>query len=228
MYNLFEASVKYQKVDEQSGKEKMVTERYLIDALSFTEAETRIYKEMEMMVRGEFTVKGLKKANYTEIFDDEDGDIWFKAKISFASVDEKTGREKKASNWILVTAKNVKDAYDKIENGMGGMTVHFEINSISETAILDFFAYFSEEGTEIPEHLRPLNENEAALVSGKELNIIFETIEEDESVDSLSFQAEYPINFTRALIKTDIINRLKDWSNSVNVQFKNARWRVEA
>jgi len=143
MQNLFETKVKYEKIDDKSGKEKKVTEVYLLDAVSFGEAESRIYKEMESMIRGEFVVTNIRKAHYTEIFDNEEGDIWFKSKISFASVDEKSGKEKKVSNFILVLANDTKDAHDKIHEGMGGMTVDFEINSIIESSIVDFFPYFN-------------------------------------------------------------------------------------
>ncbi|WP_430810206.1 MULTISPECIES: DUF4494 domain-containing protein [unclassified Carboxylicivirga] len=165
MQNLFECKVKYEKIDEQSGKEKKVSETYLIDAVSFTEAESRIYKEMESMIRGEFIVTNIRKANYTEIFENEDGDMWYKSKISYASVDEKSGKEKKVSNQILVLASNVKDAFDKIHEGMQGMTVDFDINMIAESPILDFFPYFKgdEVNEEIPAHLKPMGtSNEAA------------------------------------------------------------------
>ncbi|MBS2100685.1 DUF4494 domain-containing protein [Carboxylicivirga linearis] len=141
MENLFECRVRYEKIDEQSGKEKKVTECYLVDAVNHGEAEERMYKEMEAMIRGEFVVTTVRKANYTEIFDNMDGDRWFKSKISFESVSEKTGLAKKVSNNILVMANNVKDAYDNIQEGMGGMTVDFEINAIAESPILDFFPY---------------------------------------------------------------------------------------
>lgn len=142
MQNLFECRVKYEKIDQQSGNEKTVTECYLVDAVSHGEAENRMYKEMETMIRGEFIIKTVRKVNYTEIFENEDGDIWYKSKISFETVDEKSGKEKRVSNNILVLASNVKDAYDKIHIGMGGMTVDFYINAIAESPILDFFPYF--------------------------------------------------------------------------------------
>ena len=170
MQNLFECKVKYEKIDEQSGKQKKVSETYLFDAVSFTEAESRIYKEMESMIRGEFVVTNIRKANYTEIFENEDGDIWYKSKISFASVDENSGKEKKVSNQILVLASNVKDAYDKIQQGMGGMTVDFEINAITESPILDFFPYFKgdEVNEEIPSNLKPLEETKIDASSSEE------------------------------------------------------------
>ena len=167
MQNLFECKVKYTKTDENTGKEKKVTETYLIDAVSFTEAETRLYKEMEMMIRGEFIVTGIRKANYTDIFPFDDGDRWFKSKISYVSIDEEAGKEKKVSNQILVLANDVKDAWDKIHESMKGMTVDYEINSIAESPILDFFPYFKDENSDIPENLRPV-EQEESIVEGSE------------------------------------------------------------
>ncbi|MCU4176676.1 DUF4494 domain-containing protein [Carboxylicivirga sp. N1Y90] len=162
MQNLFECKVKYEKIDEQSGTNKKVSETYLIDAVSFTEAESRIYKEMEMMIRGEFIVTNIRKANYTEIFPNDDGDRWFKSKISYVSVDENSGKEKKISNQILVMANDVKHAFDKIHEGMNGMTVDFDINAIAESPILDFFPYFKgdEVNEEIPANLRPIEREE--------------------------------------------------------------------
>ncbi len=160
MQNLFECKVKYTKIDELSGKEKKVTETYLIDAVSFTEAESRIYKEMESMISGEFLITGIRKANYTDIFPFDDGDTWFKSKISYVSIDEEGGKEKKISNQILVLASNVKDAWDKIHESMKGMTVDYEINAIAESPILDFFPYFKEESDDIPDNLKPLSEVE--------------------------------------------------------------------
>lgn len=144
MENLFECKVKYQKIDEQSGKEKKVTEKYLIDAVSFTEAEARIYKEMESMIRGEFMIMDIKRASFTEIFTNE-GDIWYKGKVTFISVDEKSGKEKKVSNQVLVMANNVDDAFKNIKEGMGTMTVDFVIDSITDSKILDFFPYSTDE-----------------------------------------------------------------------------------
>lgn len=160
MQNLFECKVKYTKIDEQSGKEKKVTETYLIDAVSFTEAESRIYNEMESMISGEFLITGIRKANYTDIFPFDDGDRWFKSKISYVSVDEEGGKEKKISNQILVLAGDVKDAWDKIHESMKGMTVDYEINAIAESPILDFFPYFKDENDDIPDNLKPLSEVE--------------------------------------------------------------------
>jgi len=143
--NLFECKVKYEKINDKSGKEQKVTEKYLVDAVSFTEAETRMYKEMEMMVSGEFIIMAISKANYTEIFPNDEGDIWYKGKISFVSIDDKSGKEKKVTNNVLVLASDVPDADKKIKEGMGGLTVDFDINGITDSKIMDFFPYSTQE-----------------------------------------------------------------------------------
>jgi hypothetical protein len=145
MQNWFECKVRYTKIDEKTGKEKKVNEPYLVDAISFTEAEERIYREMEAYISGEFTVTNIRKANYTDIFPNDEGDRWYKCKVTFMSIDEKAGKEKKVANQMLIMASTVKDAYDKLEQGLGGMTVDFEIVSIMESPILDFFPYFQDD-----------------------------------------------------------------------------------
>ena len=102
---------------------------------------------MESLISGEFLVTNIRKANYADIFNFEDGDRWYKCKVSFVAIDEEAGKEKKVSNQILVFALDVKDAFDKVHQGMNGSTVDFEINSIMESAILDFFPYFKDEET---------------------------------------------------------------------------------
>ena len=92
----FECSIRYEKTME-SGMNKIVTEKYLIDALSFTEAEARIIEEITPFISGEFTVVDIKRANYSELFpcDEEAADRWFKCKLIFITLDEKSGAEKK-------------------------------------------------------------------------------------------------------------------------------------
>jgi hypothetical protein len=145
MSNWFECKVRYTKIDDKSGKEKKVNEPYLVDAISFTEAEERIYKELSVYISSEFTVTNIRKASYTDIFPFEDGERWYKCKVTYVSVDEEAGKEKKISNQMLVLANNVKDAHDKIEKSLEGMTVDFEIPAIAESPIVDFFPYFKDE-----------------------------------------------------------------------------------
>lgn len=139
MATWFECKVKYDKLVE-NGQQKTVTEPYLVDALSFTEAEARIIDEVSTLVNGEMKVTAVKRTNIAEIFWDEaDGDRWYKVKVNFITIDEKTAVEKKTANFIMVQANDFKAACDNFMQGMKGTMADFEIASITETAILDVF-----------------------------------------------------------------------------------------
>lgn len=139
MATWFECKVKYDKLVE-NGQQKTVTEPYLVDALSFTEAEARIIDEVSTLVNGEMKVTAVKRTNIAEIFWDEaDGDRWYKVKVNFIIIDEKTAVEKKTANIIMVQANGFKAACDNFMQGMKGTMADFEIASITETAILDVF-----------------------------------------------------------------------------------------
>ena len=140
MSSWFECKVNYQKIDEQ-GAEKSVTEPYLIDAVSFTDAEVRIHKEMEPYISGVFEVKNIKRANYAELLPSETGDRWFKCKMSFITMDEEKGKEKRSNAFYLVQANDVKEAYETLENLMEGSISDYEIPAIQQSHILDVFPY---------------------------------------------------------------------------------------
>lgn len=145
MHNWFECKVKYVKIDETSGKEKKVNEPYLVDAVSFTEAENRIYQELEQMIRGDFQVTNIRKANYSDIFPIDNADRWFKCKVSYVALDEGAGKEKKVSNQMLVMGNDLKEAYDNLMTSLEGMTIDFDVLGINESPIMDVFPYFKEE-----------------------------------------------------------------------------------
>ena len=103
--NWFECKIRYEKVMDD-GLQKKVTESYVVDALSFSEAEERIIEEMSSYISGEFDVTDIKKAAYKEIFfsDDEMADKWYKAKLQFITIDEKTEKEKRSTVTYLAQA----------------------------------------------------------------------------------------------------------------------------
>ena len=146
MHTWFECKIRYEKVME-NGMQKKVTEPYLVDALSFTEAEARIIEEMTPFISGEFTVSDIKRANYSELFpsDEESADRWFKCKLIFITLDEKSGAEKKTSIQVLVQAADLRDAVKKLDEGMKGTMADYQIASVSETAIMDVYPYSNEE-----------------------------------------------------------------------------------
>ena len=142
MHNWFECKIRYEKVMED-GKNKKVTEPYLVVALSFTEAEARIIEEMKPFITGEFTVSDIKRANYTELFtcDDDTADKWFKVKLYFITLDEKSGMEKKSASNVLVQAADLRDAVKKLDEGMKGTMADYEIANVAETAIMDVYPF---------------------------------------------------------------------------------------
>lgn len=142
MHTWFETKVKYDKPTE-SGMSKKVTEPYLVDALSFTEAEARIIKEITPFITGEFSVSDIKRANYSELFpcDEEAADRWFKCKLVFITLDEKSGAEKKTATNILVQACDLRDAVKRLDEGMKSTMADYQIASVAETAIMDVYPY---------------------------------------------------------------------------------------
>ncbi len=142
MHNWFECKVRYEKTME-NGMNKKVTEPYLVDALSFTEAEARIIEEITPFISGEFTVSDIKRANYSELFSSEEeaADRWFNCKLAFITLDEKSGAEKRTTVHVLVQAADLRDAVKKLDAGMKGTMADYIICSVSETAIMDVFPY---------------------------------------------------------------------------------------
>ena len=138
----FECKIRYEKAMED-GLLKKVNEVYVIDALSFSEAEERITKEMSSYISGEFEIVDVKIAPYREVFfaDDNLSDQWFKAKLSFITIDERGDKEKRTSVMYLVNAGNINHAIKNIGEVMSGTMIDYVTTSISATKIFDVFEY---------------------------------------------------------------------------------------
>ena len=149
IHTWFEVKIRYEKMMD-NGMNKKVTEPYLFDALSFTESEGKCIQEMTPFITGEFTVSDIKRANYSEIFfsEEDSADRWFKCKLMFITLDEKSGAEKKTATNILVQAADLRDAVKKLDEGMKGTMADYQISSVSETAIMDVYPYIPEEKKE--------------------------------------------------------------------------------
>ena len=141
----FECKISYEKVMED-GLQKKVIENYAVDALSFTEAEKRIMEEMSSYISGEFKIKDIKIAPYGEIFfsDDEMADRWYKAKLQFITIDERTEKEKRSTVNYLVQAGSFGGALKNINEVMGGTMIDYVVASMTETTIMDVFEYKKE------------------------------------------------------------------------------------
>ena len=138
MANWFECKVRYDKIQE-NGSVKKVTEPYLVDALSFTEAEARIIEEQTPFISGEFSVSAVKRTKISEIFWDETGDRWYLVKVAFITIDEKTAQEKKTTTLILVQASSFRQALENFLEGMKGTAADYEIQQITETPLMDVY-----------------------------------------------------------------------------------------
>lgn len=142
MSEWFECKVKYERTMEDGGLKK-VCEPYLVDAINFTEAERRITEEIKPYMMGDFEVSNIAKARYAELFEtiDESADRWFKVKLLFITLDEKSGKEKKSSHNVLVQASDLRDAIKRLDAGMKGSMMDYTIASVAETAIMDVYRY---------------------------------------------------------------------------------------
>ena len=159
----FECSVSYEKVQED-GTERRITEKYVVEAFSFTEAEKQIIDELKNYVSGELTVKGIVPAQYKEIFfsvsdvrwfkvkgivpaqyneiffsDADSDDYWFKVKVKFITLDERSNKEKCTNAIYLVQGSDISTAKANIEAILSGSMSDFDLCGINETKILDVF-----------------------------------------------------------------------------------------
>ena len=137
-----ETRIKYQKTMED-GSEKVVNERYVVDALSCTEAETSIIDEMSCYISGDSAVTSAKKTNYGEIFfsDLDDDDKWYNAKLQFITIDEKSEKEKRSNVTYLVQAKSLERALRYVNETLGNTMIDFDIVGLNETHVFDVFEH---------------------------------------------------------------------------------------
>ena len=138
MAQWIEVRARYDKMME-NGSVKKVTEPYLADALSCTEAEARVTEELQPFISGDFRISSVVTTKIAEIFWNATGDKFYKVKVNFITLDEKTATEKKTASYILVQASSFKEAYDNFIDGMRGTMADYEIEQICETKIVDVY-----------------------------------------------------------------------------------------
>jgi len=164
----YECKVKYRKTHE-TGESKVTTETYLLDAVSYTEAEARITEEMKTYTNEEFMITNIKVANLSEVHPFENSDRWFKSKVSLISYDDESGKERKSNLYMLIQANDVKEAYENTEQALQETMGDYSIPAITESPILDVFPYFSdeEESTVTSEVKEEIEEKEKSEVVEK-------------------------------------------------------------
>jgi hypothetical protein len=138
MNSWFTVKVKYTK-ELDNGTFKRVSEPYLVAAMTFTDAEARIYEELGSIIRGEFIVTGISRTELHDIFLYDDADVWYKAKVTYDSEAGEEEKKKKVTQNFLVSAHSVKDAYDRIRESLSTYLVDFQIPSIMVSPIVEIF-----------------------------------------------------------------------------------------
>ena len=141
MQTWFESKIKYMKVSE-SGNEQLITENFLLDAVSYTDAETRIIRQMQQMVKGgEFGIVDIKKSRIAEVFPYNTGEWWFKATINLVTVDEDAGKEKKLRTYYLVMADDIKEALERLDESLSYLVIPYVVSALAVSTIVDVFPY---------------------------------------------------------------------------------------
>jgi len=186
MNSWFTVKVKYTKQLE-NGTFKRVSEPYLLAAMTFTDAEARIYEELGSVIRGEFNVVGITRTELHDIFAYDDADVWYKVKVNYEAEGDEEEKKKKISQNFLVSAHSVKDAYDRIKESLSTLLVDFQIPSISISPIVEIFPFHENMDREIER--KPLDKGEEPVAPkgkvffapGSDLDDEEELAEEDES-----------------------------------------------
>lgn len=143
--NWFICKIRFEKVMED-GLQKKVTEQYVVNALSFTEAEARITEEMQSYLSGGFEVVEIDRCPFKEVFfsDVDSADKWYKSKVQFITIDEKTEKEKKQAVYYLVQGSSLEDARKNIDEVFAGTMIDYSIAGVNETKVMDVFEYKTE------------------------------------------------------------------------------------
>ncbi len=163
MNNWFTVKVKYTK-QLDNGALKRVSEPYLLAAVTFTDAEARIYEELGAVIRGEFNVVGIARTEIHDIFAYDDSDVWYKCKVRYENVDADSEKPRKVNQNFLVAANSVKQAFERIEESLSTLLVDFEIPTITVSPIVEIFPYSEDLDREIDR--RPIEEEEQVIESG--------------------------------------------------------------
>lgn len=184
MNTWFLVKVKYTKQLED-GSFKRVTEPYLLAAMTFTDAEARIYEEMGSSIRGEFSVTNIARADFHDIFYYEDSEAWYKCKVAYESPSDDGNKAKKVTQNFLVAANSVKEAYDRLKESLSTLMVDFVIPTISISPIIDIFPYSDEELATFEEEQRVREEEQSKdEVEVTNTNHVYSAFSEEDMEDS--------------------------------------------
>ena len=192
MNNWFTVKVKYTK-QLDNGTFKRVSEPYLLAAMTFTDAEARIYEELGSIIRGEFNVVGITRTEIHDIFAYDDADVWYKVKITYESEAGEEEKKKKVSQNFLVSAHSVKDAYERIKESLSTLLVDFQIPSIIVSPIVEIFPYAENLDREIerkPIAVKFEEEEDAPAPKGKVFSAPGSDLDDEEIIEDEGSELE--------------------------------------
>jgi hypothetical protein len=184
MNSWFTVKVKYTKQLE-NGTFKRVSEPYLLAAMTFTDAEARIYEELGSVIRGEFVVTNIARTDFHDIFYYEDSDVWYKCKITYESQDADSEKQKKISQNFLVSARSVKEAFDRLQESLSTLMVDFQVPSIIVSPIVDIFPFAENLDKEISRKpLEVIDEGPVSITGKPVFSAPGSDIDDEEEIDS--------------------------------------------
>ena len=192
MNNWFTVKVKYTK-QLDNGSFKRVSEPYLLAAMTFTDAEARIYEELGALIRGEFVVNGIARTEIHDIFAYDDADTWYKCKVTYENFDADSEKGKKVSQNFLVGAASVKQAFDRLTESMAGMLVDFDIPSIIVSPIVEIFPYNEELDKELSR--TPIEEVAHEEEEEENKGVVFSASGSDFDEEEEEMESEVEDNF---------------------------------
>lgn len=185
MNSWFTVKVKYTKQLDNGGL-KRVSEPYLLAAMTFTDAEARIYEELGNVIRGEFNVTGIARTELHDIFAYDDSGVWYKCKVTYESMDADTEKAKRVAQNFLIEAHSVKEAFDRMQESLKGLMVDFQIPSIMVSPIVDIFPFSENLDREISR--RPIESEEIPNTNGR--GVVFSAsgsdVEDEEEIEEES------------------------------------------
>jgi len=187
MNNWFTVKGKYTK-QLDNGALKRVQEPYLLAAMTFTDAEARIYEELGAIIRGEFNVMGITRTEIHDIFAYDDADVWYKCKVVYESADADSEKAKKVTQNFLVSAGSVKEAYDRIKESLSTLMVDFQIPSIIVSPIVEIFPYSEDLDREISR--RPIEEDDADVPANGGAVFMASGSDEDDEDEEMESEIE--------------------------------------
>jgi len=183
MTTWFICTIQYIKILE-NDKAKNVSEQYLVDAVSFTDAETRVYRSLSSSIK-DFIISRVSKTNFVDVFNYEDCETWYKCKISYLDVDENSGKEKRISKYMLIAAPQPREAYDRLQTQLSSWIIPYDITDINISPILEVIPYVSSEEILESGNLKPIKQIAGASENDYEKAELEDEaeIEEEEIID---------------------------------------------